>query len=107
MRVFQISGLSALALAVCINGAFADTVELVCSSDRGETHVVIDYSASTVAWFGNTLQAQITDTAINWDADQGMHMSLDRDTGTLVARQWQPTGSGTTTWTCSKATKRF
>ena len=107
MRVFRIIGLCALTLAACINGALADTVELVCSSDRGETHVTIDYAANTVTWFGNTLQAQITDTTIHWDADQGMHMDLDRDTGTLVARQWLPTGGGTVTWSCSKAARRF
>lgn len=107
MHAFQIVGVSALLLAACISAASADSVELVCSSDSGETHIAIDYTANTVTWFGNTLPAQITDTTIHWDADQGMHMDLDRDTGTLVARQWLPTGSGTTTWSCSKAEKRF
>ena len=102
MRTSLLAGISAAALLASATCAFAAPVELVCKSDRGETHVFVNLDANTVTWFDQVFPAQITDRQVHWVGNQNTDVTLDRDTGTLVARQYSATGRGQVTWACSK-----
>ena len=95
MRVFFVSGISALSLLTCASGALANPVTLVCKTSPSDTYPInltVDSSASTVTWATIQYQAQITSTQVSWEgynnefgAGTGVHMqgTLDRESGAL------------------------